>query len=52
MKKPVVVLVKDGKQKLIRKEELRKYVLIGEIPEELALVLEHILTCLEIAEKN
>lgn len=24
MKKPVVVLVKDGKQKLIRKEELRK----------------------------
>lgn len=53
MKKPVVVvLVKDGKQKLIRKEELRKYVLIGEILEELALVLEHILTCLEIAEKN
>jgi len=53
MKKPVVVvLVKDGKVKLIRKEELMKYVLIGEIPKELALVLEHILTCLEIAKKN
>jgi len=53
MKKPVVVvLVKDGKVKLIRKEELMKYVLIGEIPEELALVLEHILTCIEIAKKN
>lgn len=50
--KPMVAIVKGGEEKLVSKEELKKYALIGEIPQELVLMLEYILTCLESSVKN